>query len=118
MKKKFIFAIVGLLIFVVCFISSIRIRDYFYEKNLRENIHKVKVGMTEKEVVEILGEPTLKQMSDGPVYWCYETDTIGQILDDNPTRMGKMLVEMTYWKNSQKLELGQGYVTKVFDFDH
>lgn len=118
MKKKFVFALIGLFIFAVCFVASIRVRDYYYEKSLKENIHRVKVRMSEQEVIQILGKPTIEQMSDSSsYYWCYDTDSIHQLLADEAEReiyCGHMLLEMSWRKNGDKWE--SAGVGKVFDF--
>lgn len=110
MKNKLIFLIAGFFVFSVCFVISSRCRDYFYEKQLRENIHKVKNGMTEDEVTALLGKPTQRMSSDSASqYWCYETDTISHILDDQPEiRCSHLLTEI-----SSKTDR----VIKVFDFN-
>jgi outer membrane protein assembly factor BamE (lipoprotein component of BamABCDE complex) len=106
MKRKLIFAIIELFIFSICFTSSVFVRDYFYEKSLRSNIHKIKVGMTEKEVIRILGKPTQQIMSDVPgLYWCYETNSFYYLLDDNSERLGWILLRVG----------NEGKVVEVFD---
>jgi hypothetical protein len=85
MKRKIIFTIIGLSVFLSCFIASVLINDYFAEQRLRKNIHHVEVGMTEKEVIKILGKPSNVFMSDTSAScWCYDTDSIAQTLDPQP----------------------------------
>lgn len=96
MLRKILFITAGLLIFAVCFTLSVRVRDYFYARHLEQNIEKVKVGMTGKQVVEILGEPSDRQMSDIPgTYWCYNTSTYDRfIYADSGTLCEQLLIEM------------------------
>lgn len=104
MKRKIIFTAIGLITFLICFTASLLIHDYLYEQRLRSDIYKVKVGMTEQEVIEILGEPSHKLMSDIPgLYWAYDTSSIGQLLDDNPDRIGHILLEMGAGKRVVKV---------------
>jgi outer membrane protein assembly factor BamE (lipoprotein component of BamABCDE complex) len=111
MKRKIVFIVISLVIFVICFTASVKLRDYFYERSLRNNIQKIKVGMSEKEVFEILGKPSLGEMSDiSGEYWCYDTDSIARTLEPQPEiRCGHLLLEMSAPVN--------GRVVKVFDFD-
>lgn len=93
MKRKLVFSVVGLFIFSFCFTVSVFLRSYYNEKRLRNDIHKIKVGMTEEEVIEILGEPYKKQMSDIPGrYWCYKTDST--IFDIPDYEASYLLLEM------------------------
>lgn len=93
MKCKLVFTVVGLFIFLFCFTTSLLVRDYLYEQTLKSNIHKVKIGMTDKEVVEILGKASNKDGSDiSPgAYWFYDTSSVSQFLDDNPDRLGHLV---------------------------
>jgi outer membrane protein assembly factor BamE (lipoprotein component of BamABCDE complex) len=110
MKRKIIFTIIGLFIFLVCFMASVKLRDYFYETQLRNNIQKIKIGMSEQEVIEILGKPSNRFSSDSPTnYWCYDTDSIAQTLEEqSEMRCGNILIEMSFYKD--------GKVIKVHDF--
>jgi outer membrane protein assembly factor BamE (lipoprotein component of BamABCDE complex) len=111
MKHKLIFTFIGLIIFSICFVASVKVRDYFYEQNLRKNIQKITVGMPEKEVIEILGKPSLQGMSDFGEYWCYDTDSIARTLEEQPeTRCGNLLLQMSAAKD--------GKVMKVFGFNN
>lgn len=67
-KRKLVFTIVGLFIFLICFTTSVFLRSYYNEKRLRKDIHKITVGMTEREVIQILGKPNSKFISDVPDY--------------------------------------------------
>ena len=110
MKRKMIFTFIALVIFVICFTASVKLRDYFYEQSLRKNIQKIRVGMTEKEVIEILGKPSLAEMSDiSGEYWCYDTDSIARTIEPQPEiRCGYLLLEMSSAVN--------GHVVKVIGF--
>ncbi len=105
MKKKLIISIAGFLIFLFCFFASVLVRDYFNEISLRTNIHRIKVGMSEKEVIQILGKPSDKVMSDVPgLYWTYQTNSFNY--HDNPDELDHILLEMG---SDEK-------VVKVYDF--
>jgi outer membrane protein assembly factor BamE (lipoprotein component of BamABCDE complex) len=109
MKHKLTYAFAALVIFLICFASSVRLRDYLYEQKLRTDIHKIKVGMTEAEVVEILGKPDISQMSDdGTYYWCYSAGSIDATLDGQQNYCGHSLLSMG----------SSGTVTKVYGFEH
>ena len=110
MKRKFAFAIIGLVIFAVCFLTSVRIQDYSYERQLKVNLKKISIGMPEKDVIEILGKPNHIWSSDTPsAYWCYDTSSIAHTLEEQPEiECGHMLLEMSSYKNAR--------VTKVYDF--
>ena len=63
---------VGVLLFVTVFLSSVAIRDFLYERYIQTNAKRIQLGMSEAEVIAILGKPTSKAMSDSPgLYWCY-----------------------------------------------
>ena len=110
MKRKIFFVFAGLIIFVTCFISSVKLHDYAYKQKLRKNLSKIEIGMTDKQVVEILGRPTNIWSSDTPLQaWCYDTDSISQTLEEQPEiNCGNMLLEMSSSKD--------GKVVKIFDF--
>ncbi len=76
MVKKIVKIAIGLILLIVCFVGSIAVRDRWRENHLQANKGKITVGMSEAEVISILGEPTSKHMSDIPgLYWCYGSDT-------------------------------------------
>jgi outer membrane protein assembly factor BamE (lipoprotein component of BamABCDE complex) len=106
MKRKFYVA-AGLIIFAVCFLTSVLIRDYVHEQQLRGNIRKVKVGMTQQEVIEILGKPNNIWMSDGDGNrWCYNTNSINATLEPQPeSGCQNLLLRM------------KGTVQEVYGFD-
>lgn len=116
MKDKISIAIVGFIIFSICIITGIRLRDYFYKQNLRFNLQNIQIGMTEKEVIQILGKPNHIWASDEPSkYWCYDTDSISHFLEEQPDiECGNMALQMSYMKNSIRLE--QGQVIKIYAF--
>lgn len=66
MNQKVIRVLISLVIFSVCFSLSFLIGDYFYRQNLKHSLSQIKVGMSEKEVIQILGEPDEKKLSDFP----------------------------------------------------
>ena len=62
------------------------------ESNLRQNIVRVRPGMTEDEVIALIGAPSSRSISDGAgVYWWYRTDYPFAIIDDNQTTWGILL---------------------------
>ena len=107
MKHEIIFTVVGLIIFLICFTSSVKLRDHFYEQSLINNIQKIKVGMSEDEVIKILGKPSSREMSDIPgEYWCYDTDSIGRTFDvQSEVRCGHLLLEMSSPRNSRVVKI-------------
>jgi hypothetical protein len=68
--------ILGLTIFCLTFLGSVHVRDSYHEEWLKTNILQVQPGMTEREVIQILGKPTSYHMSDEPgTNWCYGSDS-------------------------------------------
>ena len=66
----------GFVFFLVVFFGSIALRDRSYEQFLQSNKGRVTVGMSEAEVIAILGRPTSKAMTDSPaIEWCYGSNT-------------------------------------------
>jgi len=110
MKRTMIFTFTGPVIFVICFTAGVKFRDHFYEQSLRKNIQKISVGMTEKQVIEIPGKPSLGEMSDiSGEYWCYDTDSIARTIEPQPEiRCGHLLLQMSSGVN--------GHVVKVIGF--
>ena len=107
MKSNLFFIIFGLIIFAVCFLISVSIRDYFHEQFLRTNIRKVKVGMSAKEAIDILGSPDMTWMSDGDGRrWCYNTDSIAATLEPQPEISCQHI-----------LLRGNNMIEEVYDFD-
>jgi len=105
--KRIFFITIGLFIFLLCFLTSVLIRDYVHEQQLRTNIHKVKIGMTEKEVIEILGKPSSRWMSDGDGdRWCYNTNSIAEMLEPQPDITCQHI-----------LLRGSGTILQVYGFD-
>jgi hypothetical protein len=58
--------LVGFLVLFACFLVFIAVRDGRREDRLQANKGRITVGMSEAEVISILGEPTSKAMSDTP----------------------------------------------------
>ncbi|GEM_PF-3671079 len=95
-------------VFAVLFASTTGLILYgrFLDHRLRRDINQIRVGMAEAEVIRILGEPSDRMMSDIPgTYWTYETDVLGSLLDDNPNRVGYLVLQMG----------ADGKVVKVFE---
>jgi hypothetical protein len=109
MKRSLFFISAGLIIFAGCFLTSVLIRDFFYARHLRANIGKVKVGMTGKEVINLLGKPDNIHMSDiAGTYWCYNPNSIAQTLAPQPEIICEhLLLQMD----------GSDIVDRVYDFD-
>lgn len=96
----------GLLAFLGCFLGCLALYGSHLDSQLRLNIHKVNVGMSEDEVIQILGKPTNRAISDIPgTYWHYRTDIIYALIDDNPDSVGYLVLEMG----------SNGKVVKVFE---
>ena len=93
-------------IFLVCFLGSLLLDGSYSDARLRKNIAKIQPGMSEEQVIKILGKPTARAISDIPgTYWSYRTDPIYQLIDDNPDNMGYLALEMS----------SDGKVVRVFD---
>lgn len=110
MKCKIFFLFLGLIIFLICFIASVKVRDYSYKQKLKTNLSRVSIGMTDKEVIQLLGRPNHVWSEDSPqVSWCYDTDSISHSLEAQPDiECGNMLLKMSSSK--------EGKVVKIFDF--
>src|SRR6185369_8891365 len=75
-----------LILLIASFFGAVFVRDYLYEEWLKSNITRIHVGMTDQEVINILGKPTTMHMSDEPgEIWCYGSDSFS----DNPEYCGK-----------------------------
>ena len=104
--KKLIFFTLGILVLIGCFVFSLGVYSSYCDSQRRSNIHQVNIGMSEDEVIQILGQPTDRALSDIPgTYWHYRTDFVYQLIDDNPNNVGYLVLEMG----------GNGKVVKVFD---
>ena len=104
--KRLLFFLSCFVVLVGCFIGSLALFSSYRDSQLRQNIHRVKVGMSEDEVIQILGKPTARAISDIPgTYWHYRTDLVYQLIDDNPDSVGYLVLEMG----------SNGKVIKVFD---
>ncbi len=103
MKRKLTLIVFGLLVFLSYFITSLFVRDYFYEQALRENINRIKIGMPEGKVITILGKPSNIAMSDiSGTYWSYNTNSF--YMYDNPEYIGGyLLLEMSSDKKVVKV---------------
>jgi hypothetical protein len=110
MKRGFILMSVGFFIFLACFLVSVSLHDYFLKVQLRDNVKKIKLGMSEQEVIQILGMPNHRWSEDSPASsWCYDTDTISHSLEEQPDiECGNMVLKMSSHKD--------GKVVKIFDF--
>lgn len=88
---KVIQIIVGFVLFIGIFLGSVKIHDRYHEYWLKETIKGVRPGMTDFEVIRILGKPTSRHMSDIPgEYWCYGSDSF----NDSEDYCGKVMLEM------------------------
>jgi outer membrane protein assembly factor BamE (lipoprotein component of BamABCDE complex) len=104
--KRITFSLLAVMVFLGCILTSIAIYGSYRDSTLRHDILKVKVDMTENEVIAILGTPTNIAISDIPgTYWHYRTDYLYQIVDDNPDSVGYLVLEMG----------SNGKVVKVLD---
>lgn len=85
---------IGLSLLLAAFFGGIAVRDNWRERHLQANHARITVGMSEAEVIAILGEPTSKHMSDIPgLYWCYSSDT-WQEWELGDVHCGTMMLEM------------------------
>lgn len=93
----------GLILLAATFTSNVLISNGISEYRLRKNVKQISAGMTDQEVIAILGKPTSGNMSDiGPGrYWIYQTDSF-----DLEYTGGYLVLEMS----------GKNTVVKVFDF--
>ncbi len=67
---------VGFLLFLTTFVGSVEIRDRAYEAWVKNQVARVVPGMTDKQVISIIGKPTSYHMSDEPgSYWCYGSNS-------------------------------------------
>ncbi len=79
------------MVFVSTFLSGVTIRDAYQERWLKKNVKLIHPGMTDQEVIAILGRPTSRHMSDIPGdYWCWGSDSFS----DNPDYCGKVTLQM------------------------
>ena len=95
MAKTVAKIVMGLGLVIAAFIAFIAIRDSWRESHLQANHARIKIGMSEAEVIAILGEPTSKHISDIPgLYWCYSSDTWQQ-WEFGEVHCGSMMLEMS-----------------------
>ena len=104
--KKLLLPILGVLTLLGCFIGGLALYGSYRDSQLRSNIHKVQVGMSDDEVIHLLGKPSNRGISDIPgTYWYYRTDLVYKLIDDSPENVGYLALEMG----------ANGRVVKVFD---
>ena len=104
--RKVLISVCGILPFIAAFVVSLCLYGWYLDSRLKIDVHKVHPGMTEEEVIQVIGKPTSRGISDIPgTYWYYRTDVIHQLIDDNPDKTGYMVLEMG----------SDGRVEKVFD---
>jgi outer membrane protein assembly factor BamE (lipoprotein component of BamABCDE complex) len=97
--REAIFSVFGIFVFVGLYGS-------YLDSQRRRNIHKLKLGMSEDDVIQILGKPTNRAILDIPgTYWYYRTDLVYALIDDNPDSVGYLVLEMG----------SNGNVVKIFD---
>ena len=63
--------IIRLSLLAVTFVTGASVDDYYAQKQFRENIKKVRLGMSEAEVVEILGKPIYRMIYHGDESLCF-----------------------------------------------
>ena len=89
---KYLRVPLGLALLSLTFVVGVIVRDVLHERQLKENVKEIRVGMTESDVINILGSPTSRRMSDIPgIYWCYGTDSF----QDREEYCGKVEIEMS-----------------------
>jgi hypothetical protein len=77
MKRKLFFVLACIFVFCICIISGISAGNFYYQHKVKSGLAKIKVGMTETQVIEILGKPDDRKLSDFPGgYICYRTQLI------------------------------------------
>src|SRR5215204_2475931 len=106
MRKLVISVSIGLGI-TIASIGGLIAYGRYLDYRLRNDIQLVNVGMSEADVIRILGEPSNRGISDlgGGAYWSYDTDLLGKYLENNPHRVGYLVLEMGH----------HGRVVKVFE---
>ena len=94
--RKFIYFLLAFLALLGCSCGAIALYGCYLDSHLRHNIHKIEIGMSEDEVVKILGNPTSRAISDIPgTYWYYRTDLLYSLIDDNPYNVGYSVVKIS-----------------------
>ena len=87
--------VIGILVFGLCVafsIGGIKAYDRYLEAWNLENISRIQPGMTDAEVIDILGKPTIRKMSDIPgEYWCFGSDTFAF----QESYRGSVMIEMS-----------------------
>src|SRR5215467_15026334 len=73
LRVRSIRIVIGSLLLLLTFYVGVSLRDELAAQALVENTKKLQLGMSEAEVIAILGKPTRRQISDVPgVYWFYD----------------------------------------------
>jgi hypothetical protein len=71
MKKIIVFVCIAICT-VVLYVGVVLSIDYFHNRFIGRHISEVKIGMSESEVVDLLGEPVRRHMTDSQdIIWCY-----------------------------------------------
>jgi hypothetical protein len=101
MKRKLFFVLACIFVFCICVISGISTGNFYHQHKVKSELAKIKVGMTEAQVIEILGKPDDRKLSDfSGGYICYKTQ----------------LINMNF-KSYYLIEMGlDGKVRKVLDY--
>jgi hypothetical protein len=53
-----------LTLLAVTFVTGASVEDYYAQKQFRENIKRVRIGMSEAEVIALLGQPSSRKLTD------------------------------------------------------
>ena len=89
---KYFRLIMGLMLLATTFLGGVIIRDRLHAKWLKQNVNRIQLGMSEAEVIGILGSPVNRHMTDGPgEIWCYTTDSF----DDYDENCGPVAIDMS-----------------------
>jgi len=63
---KFGRLIISLTLLAATFVIGASIDDYYAQRQFRENLKKVRVGMSEAEAIALLGKPSVRKLTDRP----------------------------------------------------
>ena len=69
--KKLAYLLTGIVAVGILILTAMWGRAFSHNRTIEKNIGRVQVGMTQKEVIEILGEPIKRHMSDDGEIWCF-----------------------------------------------
>jgi hypothetical protein len=74
--------VIGLILLAFFVIGGVLLQDYIHLRNLESNLQAVKPGMSESELIKLLGKPDTLYIGDiGPrEYLCFGK----RVYDDNP----------------------------------